>query len=153
MGLQLSSLGYGKIAGTLIFFCGLGVYSAYEKVNQWINYTEVQATISDARVECSFGFKHPKFSGAFKYGPCGELAGLSLEQVLAQNMYRSKNIYFKFVSPADGRVHEGYFPGSENTRFDEPEDRTYAGKTGMILANDDDAGDYRVPPHAFRSKS
>ena len=49
MGLQLSSVGRGKILGGALFFIALGAYQGYESVNHALNYAEVAARATEVK--------------------------------------------------------------------------------------------------------
>lgn len=151
MGIQISALGYGKIAGGALFFAGLGVYTAYSKVSDWYHYAEVPATITGSSTGCAQLPGHPDYPGKIVYKPCGSLADLSPVQLTAGHYVRSPRIQFAYISPVDGNRHEGEFAGSEPSQFDRPEDQMLPGKVGRVLASKDVASEYRVEPFSFRT--
>ena len=67
MGLQLSSVGYGKIVGGALFFVGLGAYQAYEGVNHALNYAQITATVTEVTSLCAFDTDSPLYTGVMRW--------------------------------------------------------------------------------------
>jgi hypothetical protein len=153
MGYQLSPLFLGQIAGGAIFFAGLGIYTAYEKVDTRMNYTSVAAKIVETKTECAPVDGHQDYHGKIVFGPCGSYANMSDTQLRDWKMIRGLSVIFQYTSPADGRVHKGEFLGSKNDQYTAEADKIFIGKPGTILAHDDDAEEYRVESFSFKSPS
>ncbi len=148
MGWQLSSVGYGKIAGVFVFMIGLGVYSAYEAVNHGLNYAEVPATVTAITPLCAFDIDSPLYSGTTRWNDCGAMSEVSHEDLKAQKMVRKHEVAFTFMSPADGKAHDGMF-----TLFGRTAERSLRrvsqGATGMVWAHDGDPANYHYHSWPF----
>lgn len=135
MGLRLSSLGVGRIAGTILFFIGLGVYQAYAAVNHALFYTEVPVTVTAVKQACAFDSDSSLYTGEMRWGSCGTMSEASSKELKAQHMVMKHDISFAFTSPADGKAHEGNFTihGASNSAA-----KHHAATIRKIWANDSD---------------
>ena len=153
MAFRLSGVGVGYLAGAAAFFIGLGIYTAYGSFGDRLNYSEVEATITGSAIECARLPDHPQYPGKIVHSACGDLADLSVAELGARHIVRSRTVRFSYTSPVDGRSHQGTYLASVSSRFDRPGDRIFAGKTGRVLASKNEASGYKVIPGGFGSTS
>jgi hypothetical protein len=148
MGLQLSSVGYGKIIGGALFFAALGLYQAYEGVNHALNYAEVPATVTAVKPLCAFDIDSPLYSGEMRWSACGTQVELSGEELNRQKIVLKREVDFAFTSPADNRAHVGTF--TLHGRSSKPVlNALHDGATGNIWASDDNPLDYHYHSWPF----
>jgi len=148
MGLRLSSVGVGYIAGGIIAFVGIGAYTAYESVNHALNYQEVSARVTSIEPQCARGVDHPDYSGKIEWGACGDLAAAPSDHLKSVRMERQTKVAFTFGSPADGQEHEGFFLAKGRTLTDSAA-KLFPGKTGLIWASTSDPDDYHYDAWPF----
>ncbi len=148
MGLRLSSVGVGYIAGTLIAFVGIGTYTAYESVSHALYYQEVSARITLVEPECARDIDHPDYSGKVEWRPCGDWAQAPSDYLKSLRMVRQTKVNFVFASPADGKEHQGFFQAKGRT-LSEGASRLLPGKEGMIWASTSDPADYHYDAWPF----
>ena len=146
MGLQLSSVGYGKIVGGALFFVALGAYQAYEGVNHALNYAQITATVTEVTSLCAFDTDSPLYTGVMRWTPCGAQVEMSPEELERQKIVLKRDVAFTFASPADNQTHTGTF--TLHGRSTKPVlVALHAGSTGSIWASDDDPLSYHY--HAW----
>ena len=148
MGLQVSSVGRGKILGGALFFVALGAYQAYESVNHALNYAEVAAKVTEVKPLCAFDIDSPLYTGEMRWTPCGAQVDMPPEELKRQKIVLKRDVVFTFASPADHRNHTGTF--TLHGRSTKPVlNALHAGSTGNIWASDDDPLSYHYHSWPF----